>query len=99
MNGKARWTDNVIVEKRFRSLKSECVRICEYETPTELRRLVADYVEQHNAARPHQSPSHDTPSEWYYSGWPPPRRQRYRTRAPFRPKFSCPNKRVTLLRI
>ena len=62
------WVDNVIVEKWFRSLKSECVRICEYETPAELRRLVTDYVEQYNAARPHQSLGYDTPSEWYYSG-------------------------------
>lgn len=65
---RARRADNVIVERRFRSLKSECVRICEYETPAELRRLVAGYVEQHNGARPHQSLGYDTPSEWYYSG-------------------------------
>ena len=44
------------------------MRICEYETPAELRRLVTDYVEQYNAARPHQSLGYDTPSEWYYSG-------------------------------
>lgn len=68
MDGRARWVDNVIVERWFRSLKSECVRVCEYETPAELRRLVADYVEQYNAARPHQSLGYDTPSEWYYSG-------------------------------
>lgn len=68
MDGRARWADNVIVERWFRSLKSECVRICEYETPAELRRLVAGYVEQYNAARPHQSLGYDTPSEWRYSG-------------------------------
>lgn len=28
MDGKARWADNMIVERWFRSLKSECVRIC-----------------------------------------------------------------------
>lgn len=68
MDGRARWADNVIVERWFHSLKSECVRICEYETPAELRRLVAGYVEQYNAARPHQSLGYDTPSEWHYSG-------------------------------
>lgn len=68
MDGRARRVDNVIVERWFRSLKSECVRICEYETPAELRRRGAGYVEQYNAARPHQSLGHDTPSEWYYSG-------------------------------
>lgn len=47
---------------------SKCVRIAEYETPAELRRLVAGYVEQYNGASPHRSLGYDTPSEWYYSG-------------------------------
>lgn len=68
MDGRARWADSVIVERWGRSLKSECVRICEYGTPAELRGLVAGYVEQYNGARPHQSLGYDTPSEWYYSG-------------------------------
>lgn len=44
------------------------MRICEYGTPAELRRLVAGCVEQYNGTRPHQSLGYDTPSEWYYSG-------------------------------
>ena len=44
------------------------MRISEYETPAELRRLVAGYVEQYNNARPHQSLGYDTPAEWYHSG-------------------------------
>ena len=40
------WVDSVIVERWFRNLKSECLRASEYETPVELRRLVAGYVEQ-----------------------------------------------------
>lgn len=68
MDGKARWVDNVIVERWFRSLKTECLRISEYDTPAELRRLIADYVEQYNHVRPHQSLDYDTPASWYYSG-------------------------------
>ena len=68
MDGKARWVDNVIVERWFRSLKTECVRISEYETPAELRRLISAYVEQYDNARPHQSLGYDTPAEWCYSG-------------------------------
>ncbi len=68
MDGKARWVDNVIVERWwFRSLKTECLRISEYATPAELRRLVAGYVDQHNNARRHQSLGYDTPAEWYHS--------------------------------
>lgn len=58
----------MIVERWFRSLKSECVRIGEDGTPAELRRLVAGHVEQYSGAHPHQSLGYDTPSEWYYSG-------------------------------
>ena len=68
MDGKARWVDNVIVERRFRSLKTECVRIGERGTPTELRRLISAYVDQYNNARPHQPLGYNTPAEWYYSG-------------------------------
>ena len=68
MDGKSRWVDNVIVERWFRSLKTECVRISEYETPAELRRLVAGCVEQCNNARRHQSIGYETPSECYHSG-------------------------------
>ena len=68
MDGKARWVDNVIVERRFRSLKSEHLRINEYETPAELRRPTAGYVEQHDSTRPHRSLGCDTPDEWHRSG-------------------------------
>jgi putative transposase len=68
MDGKARWVDNVIVERWFRSLKSECLRLGEYETPAELRRLIRDYVDQYNNARRHQSLGYETPAQWYHSG-------------------------------
>lgn len=68
MDGKARWADNVIVERWFRSLKCDKLKIEEYETPAQLRRLIADYVEQYNSRRPHESLGYDAPSEWYYSG-------------------------------
>lgn len=68
MDGKARRVDNVIVERWFRSLKSECPRIDEYGTPAELMRLISDYVDQCNSARPHQSLGYDTLDEWHHSG-------------------------------
>ena len=53
---------------KLNSLKTECVRVSEHETPAGLRRLVAAYVEQHNNARPRQPLGYDTPAEWCYSG-------------------------------
>ena len=68
MDGRARWVDSVIVERWFRSLKTECLRISEYSTPAELGRLIRDYVDQHDNARRHQSPGCETPGSWYRSG-------------------------------
>ena len=68
MGGKARRVDNVVVERWFRSLKSECLRAGEHKTPAEPRRLVAAYVDQHNSARRHQSLGYETPAEWCHSG-------------------------------
>ena len=68
MDGKARWVDNVVVERWFRSLKCERVKINEYSTPRELRKLISDYVNQYNNRRLHESLDYETPASWYYSG-------------------------------
>ena len=68
MDGKARWVDNVIAERWFRSLKSECVKIKEYETPRELRGIIDEYVRKYNNRRLHESLDYETPASWYYSG-------------------------------
>jgi putative transposase len=59
--------NNVIMERWFRSLKTEYVYINEYTNPRELRMGIRDYVEDYNAARPHQSLEYRTPDEAYYS--------------------------------
>jgi putative transposase len=55
MDGKARWVDNVIIERWFRSLKTEDIYITEYTNPRELRYGIADYVQKYNYERPHSS--------------------------------------------
>jgi putative transposase len=62
MDGKARWVDNVIIERWFRSLKTECVYINEYKTPKELRRGIRDYIVEYNEERPHQSLANNYPA-------------------------------------
>lgn len=68
MDGKSRWRDNVLVERWFRTLKSECLRTSEYSTPAELERLIAGFVDFYNDRRIHQSLDYGTPSSWYFSG-------------------------------
>jgi transposase InsO family protein len=55
MDGKARWIDNVIIERWFRSLKTEHIHIVEYLDPRQLRNGIKEYVKIYNHERPHQS--------------------------------------------
>ncbi|MCL2548261.1 MAG: integrase core domain-containing protein, partial [Symbiobacteriaceae bacterium] len=63
--GRARWVDNVIIERWFRSLKTEYVYINDFATPRELRRGIEEYINDYNNLRPHQSLGYDTPKQIY----------------------------------
>jgi putative transposase len=71
MDGKARWVDNVVIERWFRSLKTEYVYINEYGSPRELRAGIAEYVRAYNSRRPHQSLGYETPETVYRSAFRP----------------------------
>lgn len=68
MDGKGRWADNVYVERWFRDLKHYCIYQREYSTFGELRRLIAEYVDNYNNRKLHGSLGYETPASWYYSG-------------------------------
>lgn len=65
MDGKARWIDNVIIERWFRSLKCEEIYINEYVSPKELSRSVGAYISLYNNIRPHESLQKKTPFHTY----------------------------------
>ena len=54
MDEKARWVDNVVIERWFRSLKTELIYINEYSNPRELRQQIGGYIKDYNNERPHQ---------------------------------------------
>ena len=66
MDGKARWIDNVIIERWFRSIKCDDIYINEYNTPRELRAGIADYISEYNHERPHQSLDYEYPANVYH---------------------------------
>lgn len=66
MDGKARWVDNVIIERWFRSLKCDNIYINEYENPRMLRMGVRDYILEYNTERPHQNLDYKCPKEVYF---------------------------------
>ncbi len=63
MDGKSRWADNIMIERWFRSLKTEEIYINEYANPRELRIAVRNYIEQYNTRRPHEALDYATPAE------------------------------------
>lgn len=65
MDGKGRATDNIFVERLWRSLKYEEVYLNEYYNPRQARQRVNNYLDFYNHRRPHQSLSYKTPAEVY----------------------------------
>lgn len=68
MDGKARWVDNVIIERWFRSFKTEYIYINELETPKKLRAGINYYIAEYNHDRPHQSHGYQVPYEVFTNG-------------------------------
>lgn len=65
MDGRARWADNIMIERWFRSLKTEEIYVNEYHTPKELRQALERYVTEYNTIRPHETLDYQTPEAVY----------------------------------
>jgi len=65
MDGKGRWMDNVFIERLWRSLKYEKVRLYSYDTVHELRGHVDEWMEFYNHERCHQALENQTPWSLY----------------------------------
>ncbi len=63
MDGKSRWADNIMIERWFRSLKTEEIYVNEYASPRELRIAFRNYIEQYNTRHPHEALDYATPAE------------------------------------
>lgn len=67
MDGKSRWADNIMIERWFRSLKTELIYINEFQTPRELRVGITEYIDTYNNKRPHEALGYSVPSKIYSS--------------------------------
>ena len=67
MDGKGRWADNVFIERVWRSLKYERIRLYSYGTIPELRQHVDEWMHFYNHERPHHSHEMQTPWSIYQS--------------------------------
>lgn len=48
MNGKSRCADNVLIERWFRSSKTEVIYISEFSSPKQLQKALRQYVSDYN---------------------------------------------------
>jgi len=65
MDGQGRWMDNVFIERLWRSLKYECVYLHAWETGSQTRAGIGDWMAFYNTQRPHSTLGGRTPSEAY----------------------------------
>lgn len=69
MDGKSRWADNIMIERWFRSLKTELIYINEFRSPRELRQSIRSYIDDYNRLRPHEALNYATPDAVYYASF------------------------------
>ena len=65
MDGKGRATDNIFVERLWRSLKYEDVYLRGYATLAEAQAGIANWIRFYNERRPHQALGNHTPMDVY----------------------------------
>lgn len=66
MDGRGRATDNAFIERLWRSVKEECIRLHVYDNGASLFVGLHDYFVDYNSKRLHQGLQHKTPDEMYY---------------------------------
>lgn len=66
MDGKGRATDNIAIERFFRSYKWERLYLMYPETIQEVKKITDEYMETYNYDRGHQTFNYSTPSEIYF---------------------------------
>ena len=67
MDGKGRATDNIAIERFWRSAKVERIYLNEYNTIKELKEDVTDYMEFYNYRRFHETLEYKKPMNVYYN--------------------------------
>ena len=72
MDGKGRYTDNIFVERLWRTLKYEEVYLKAYANASEARRELGAYLRFYNDQRPHQALGYRTPAEVFHETMNPP---------------------------
>jgi len=65
MDSVGRWMDNVMIERLWRSVKYECVYLREFDSVSELKTAITEYMQFYNLERPHATFDGQMPEEVY----------------------------------
>jgi putative transposase len=70
MDGRDAWTDNVFIERLWRSVKYDEVYLKAYESIAEAKRGIGNYFELYNTRKRHQGLDNRTPDAVYWATLP-----------------------------
>lgn len=70
MDGRGAWTDNVFIERLWRSVKYDEVYLKAYESIAEAKRGIGNYFELYNTRKRHQGLDNRTPDAVYWATLP-----------------------------
>ena len=70
MDGKGCWRDNVLVERLWRTIKYEEVYLKAYDSVSQAKASLGQFITFYNNRRPHQAFAGKTPDMIYFSGLP-----------------------------
>ena len=65
MDGRGAWRDNIFVERLWKTVKYERVYLYAYDSVTEARSSIMQYLDWYNQSRPHSRLNRKTPNEAY----------------------------------
>lgn len=65
MDGIGRWADNIYIERFWNTVKNEELRYHKFESVSDLKKTVNNFINYYNNSRLHSSLSYKTPSEVY----------------------------------
>ena len=66
MDGKGRATDNIVIERFWRTIKYEDLYINDYQNVKEIKRAISDFMKFYNKRRLHSTLNYLTPDTFYY---------------------------------
>ena len=70
MDGKGCWRDNVFVERLWRTIKYEEVYLKAYDSVSQAKASLGQFITFYNSRRPHQTFAGKTPDMIYFAGLP-----------------------------